>query len=88
MMTMASEARTRLQKRREALGRLLGKQHPSSRDALAEELVETDAALERIEQGTFGRCETCGGAIGKQRLFAMPASRFCIHCAATGKIVR
>ena len=85
-MPMASEARARLLQRREAIRKSLRKQQPATSDALAEELAETDAALDRIEQGRFGRCETCGGAIGRQRLLAMPAARFCINCAATGKI--
>lgn len=43
------------------------------------ELVE--AALERIEAGTFGVCEECGGKIGKTRLDAVPYTPWCITCA-------
>jgi DnaK suppressor protein len=88
MIPMAAEARARLLQRRDAIRRSLGKREPSGFEALGEELVETDAALERIEQGRFGRCETCGGAIGRQRLLAMPAARYCINCAVTARIVR
>jgi DnaK suppressor protein len=44
------------------------------------ELVEIDAALERLEHGTYGACQTCGGPIGKQRLMALPEARLCIAC--------
>lgn len=50
-------------------------------DREAIELVEIDAALERITKGQYGRCESCGGAIGSQRLNALPETRFCIGCA-------
>ncbi|NRD42995.1 TraR/DksA family transcriptional regulator [Corallococcus exiguus] len=45
------------------------------------ELEEVEAALERIEQGRFGCCERCGGAIGRQRLLAVPEARCCQACA-------
>jgi RNA polymerase-binding transcription factor DksA len=48
----------------------------------AAELKEIDAALERIRSGSFGQCETCGQAIGRQRLRALPETRHCIGCAA------
>lgn len=44
------------------------------------ELNEVDAALARIAAGTYGHCETCGKAIGRQRLRAVPEARFCIGC--------
>lgn len=43
-------------------------------------LREIDAALERIEQGSFGTCDSCGKPIPKGRLTAMPHARFCIAC--------
>jgi RNA polymerase-binding transcription factor DksA len=45
-------------------------------------LEEVDAALERVDAGTYGMCERCGGAIGDARLEALPAARRCIGCAA------
>ncbi len=45
------------------------------------EIKEIQDALDRIEQGTFGRCEACGGGIGRERLEALPQSRYCIRCA-------
>jgi DnaK suppressor protein len=44
-------------------------------------LNEANAALARIEAGTFGCCESCGKAIAKARLDALPYARRCIHCA-------
>ncbi len=46
------------------------------------ELAEIDAALRRIERGTYGTCEHCGGAIGHQRLRAMPEARLCVSCSS------
>lgn len=44
-------------------------------------LEEISAALERIKEGTFGRCEECGDEVSKARLDALPYTRFCIECA-------
>jgi RNA polymerase-binding transcription factor DksA len=44
-------------------------------------LLEINDALERIEQGTFGRCEECGGEIPRERLEALPYARYCIRDA-------
>jgi DnaK suppressor protein len=49
---------------------------------LREALGEVDAALERLQVGSYGTCEACGKPIGEARLEAMPAARFCIVCAA------
>lgn len=43
-------------------------------------LAEIDAALERIEAGTYGSCASCGGDIGFKRLAAMPSATRCIAC--------
>jgi DnaK suppressor protein len=45
-------------------------------------LAEVDAALARVDAGTYGACERCGRAIGEPRLEALPAARTCIACAA------
>lgn len=39
-----------------------------------------DEALFRIEDGTFGVCEGCGGFIGMKRLEARPVTTLCIDC--------
>jgi sigma-B regulation protein RsbU (phosphoserine phosphatase) len=41
-------------------------------------LAEVDAALARIDAGTFGRCETCHDRIEPDRLLANPMTRFCL----------
>jgi len=43
-------------------------------------LHETVAALERIEDGTYGICEGCEDEISVKRLEAVPWARYCIHC--------
>jgi DnaK suppressor protein len=43
-----------------------------------ETLVEIDAALQRIEDGTYGICENCGKPIAPERLAAIPWTRLCI----------
>jgi RNA polymerase-binding transcription factor DksA len=44
-------------------------------------LVEVDAALARLEDGSYGSCAHCGGPIAPERLAARPATRSCIECA-------
>ena len=44
------------------------------------ELAEVDAAIARIDDGTYGQCERCGAAIAVERLEAVPATRSCVGC--------
>lgn len=46
-----------------------------------DQLAEVEAALERLDDGSYGRCEVCGKEISEPRLEAMPATRFCIDHA-------
>lgn len=41
---------------------------------------EIDGALDRMERGTFGICETCGGGIAPERLEALPSASRCAAC--------
>jgi RNA polymerase-binding transcription factor DksA len=41
------------------------------------------AALERIENGTYGLCGACAEPIGEARLKAMPEAIYCLGCAST-----
>lgn len=41
-------------------------------------LGEIEAALQRIEDGSYGVCEVCGKPIGAERLSAIPWARLCI----------
>ena len=43
---------------------------------------EVEAALERLDAGTYGVCVRCGAPIGEERLAARPAASTCIRCAA------
>jgi DnaK suppressor protein len=43
-------------------------------------LAHIDAALRRVEEGSYGTCENCGQAIGLDRLEAMPWATLCIDC--------
>jgi DnaK suppressor protein len=49
--------------------------------ALHSEMVrELADALERIDDGTYGRCGDCGGRISVQRLRALPSATRCLAC--------
>jgi RNA polymerase-binding protein DksA len=43
-------------------------------------LAAIDAALKRIDDGTFGICQSCGQEIGAERLDAVPYTTQCIDC--------
>ena len=43
-------------------------------------LTEIDAALKRIEEGTYGICANCGREIPAERLEAYPWASLCIDC--------
>jgi len=43
-------------------------------------LDDVEAALQRIEDGTFGRCLGCEGEIPWARLEVMPAAPYCVSC--------
>lgn len=83
MIPIAADARRRLEERRTALERSFNGT-PQTESAMRE-LAETRAALDRIESGTYGRCQSCGDAIGRQRLLALPAIRLCLSCTACGR---
>jgi DnaK suppressor protein len=48
---------------------------------LRNELEEVERALAKLDESTYGLCETCGEQISPARLEAMPATRFCINHA-------
>lgn len=45
-------------------------------------LEQIEAALKRIEDGSYGRCEECGVRISKDRLEAIPYTALCVKCAS------
>jgi DnaK suppressor protein len=43
-------------------------------------LTQTERALGRIDDGTYGVCESCGQPIGKMRVMAFPRATLCLSC--------
>jgi DnaK suppressor protein len=43
-------------------------------------LLQTQKALDRLESGAYGQCESCGEPIGKMRLMAFPRATLCLTC--------
>jgi DnaK suppressor protein len=54
-------------------------------DAIGNETAQSirgiQAALERIEAGTYGLCDSCGEEIGEARLKVVPEATRCVNCA-------
>src|SRR5260370_3292513 len=68
--------RSELEQRRERLHEAL--HSPAADASLSQLLTAVDIALSRIDQGTFGLCETCHDTIEAERLLADPLVRFCL----------
>ncbi len=49
---------------------------------LRERLDEVEQALVKLDQGSYGVCESCGRPIDAARLEALPSARRCIACAS------
>jgi DnaK suppressor protein len=45
-----------------------------------EMLAQTERALARIADGSYGVCESCGNPIGKMRVMAFPRATLCLSC--------
>jgi len=50
------------------------------RDRATTQLALVDAALARLEAGTFGACLRCGRPIASARVEALPWAAYCIDC--------
>ena len=50
-------------------------------EQLEAEINDLDAALRKIDEGTYGRCEVCSQEIDGERLEAMPGTRTCVEHA-------
>lgn len=50
------------------------------RDRERKLIIKMQEAIKRIDDGTFGLCELCGGPISEKRLMARPVTTLCIHC--------
>jgi RNA polymerase-binding protein DksA len=47
-------------------------------EGVQQTIADIDAALRKIDEGSYGVCEVCGEPIGAQRLSAIPWARLCI----------
>lgn len=54
--------------------------HIRLRDRERKLIKKINAALSRIDDGTFGMCEACSKPIGERRLKARPVATLCIAC--------
>lgn len=52
------------------------------RDQALMRLEDIGRALGRLEDGSYGTCELCGGPIGPERLQARPSTVRCVACAS------
>jgi RNA polymerase-binding protein DksA len=50
------------------------------RERNQQQLAAIEAALARLEAGTYGSCVRCGNAIAPERLEALPSAAHCIDC--------
>jgi len=75
--------RKELKQRRERLEGAL--QSPAADASLSQLLADVDAALSRIDQGTFGICEECHESIETERLLADPLVQFCLDHLTTAE---
>ena len=50
------------------------------RDRERKLIMKMQEAIKRIDDGTFGICEVCGGPISEKRLMARPVTTLCIDC--------
>jgi len=56
------------------------------RDRERKLIKKIDQAMNRIKDGTFGVCESCGGNISVKRLQARPVTTLCIDCKTAQEI--
>ena len=49
-------------------------------ETLRADLTAVERALAKLDAGTYGVCERCGGPIGQDRLDAIPWAKLCIDC--------
>src|SRR5438309_11660194 len=52
-------------------------------ESLESKLAQTERALAKLEEGSYGLCDACGDPIALARLKARPESVLCIACAST-----
>lgn len=57
-------------------------------ESLERGLDRTERALSKLDEGTYGICDVCGGPISRGRLKAMPDGVLCLDCSASQRRVR
>ncbi len=62
----------------EAIGRLTDVGVADSLEAIG---IRLERALEKLEEGSYGTCDACGGEIPAGRLRSVPESSLCVACA-------
>ncbi len=77
--TLAQKARKQLLRRGRAILRAPGGGTDSASMA---ELAEIHAALERVERGSYGRCDKCYKGIELDLIEATPQTRYCDSCGS------
>lgn len=89
--SVARQARRRLEHERDARLRLLATLDRTAHHEVDELLIghwnatrhtlaEIDAALHRLDNGTYGTCPDCLRSIPAERLEILPYARFCVSC--------
>ena len=58
------------------------RKNAAAADTLRLQLAETERALAKLDEGSYGRCDGCGQPIGAERLEALPWASECIDCRA------
>jgi RNA polymerase-binding protein DksA len=48
-------------------------------------LGQVGEALERMDEGVYGKCQSCGRAIPVARLEALPYTKLCVDCASSSR---
>jgi DnaK suppressor protein len=54
----------------------------SAAEGLDAKMRDVVRALEKLDDGTYGTCDRCGGPIGRERLEAIPRAVRCVSCAS------
>jgi DnaK suppressor protein len=55
----------------------------AAHEQLLLQVEEVDRALTKLDEGTYGVCDRCGGAIPEGRLEVHPTAVLCVACAST-----
>ncbi|MER6627997.1 TraR/DksA C4-type zinc finger protein [Streptomyces sp. NPDC000987] len=81
---VASRTEVRLQQRDAAQIEVHVKLAASARMVLA----DVEAALARMDEGTYGICHLCRGPLDRERLVIVPQARYCGRCQQVRKAAR